>query len=277
MRRHNGPDDWREANRARWDERVALHTASDFYDQDRFRRVRDVLRAFETAEVGDVTGRSLLHLQCHFGQDTLSWAHRGAARVVGLDFSEPAVEAARELAAELGYGPDRAAFVAADVYDAAEAVPDDAYDIVYTGIGALNWLPDLERWADTAASLVAPGGFLYLAEFHPLCDALDDETGSRIVHDYFSRDAWVDEVPGSYTDFGAQTVNNRSVEWQHPIGEVVSALAGAGLHLEFLHEHDMTMFQRFGALRRADDGFYRFPGDRPRVPLMYSLRARRPR
>ncbi|MFI0785219.1 class I SAM-dependent methyltransferase [Streptomyces lydicus] len=277
MRRHNGPDDWREANRARWDERVALHTASDFYDQDRFRRVRDVLRAFETAEVGDVTGRSLLHLQCHFGQDTLSWAHRGAARVVGLDFSEPAVEAARELAAELGYGPDRAAFVAADVYDAAEAVPDDAYDIVYTGIGALNWLPDLERWADTAASLVAPGGFLYLAEFHPLCDALDDETGSRIVHDYFSRDAWVDEVPGSYTDFDAPTVNNRSVEWQHPIGEVVSALAGAGLHLEFLHEHDMTMFQRFGALRRADDGFYRFPGDRPRVPLMYSLRARRPR
>ncbi|MFI1615464.1 class I SAM-dependent methyltransferase [Streptomyces lydicus] len=277
MRRHNGPDDWREANRARWDERVALHTASDFYDQDRFRRVRDVLRAFETAEVGDVTGRSLLHLQCHFGQDTLSWAHRGAARVVGLDFSEPAVEAARELAAELGYGPDRAAFVAADVYDAAEAVPDDAYDIVYTGIGALNWLPDLERWADTAASLVAPGGFLYLAEFHPLCDALDDETGSRIVHDYFSRDAWVDEVPGSYTDFDARTVNNRSVEWQHPIGEVVSALAGAGLHLEFLHEHDMTMFQRFGALRRADDGFYRFPGDRPRVPLMYSLRARRPR
>ncbi|MFD8325025.1 class I SAM-dependent methyltransferase [Streptomyces lydicus] len=277
MRRHNGPDDWREANRARWDERVALHTASDFYDQDRFRRVRDVLRAFETAEVGDVTGRSLLHLQCHFGQDTLSWAHRGAARVVGLDFSEPAVEAARELAAELGYGPDRAAFVAADVYDAAEAVPDDAYDIVYTGIGALNWLPDLERWADTAASLVAPGGFLYLAEFHPLCDALDDETGSRIVHDYFSRDAWVDEVPGSYTDFDAQTVNNRSVEWQHPIGEVVSALAGAGLRLEFLHEHDMTMFQRFGALRRADDGFYRFPGDRPRVPLMYSLRAGRPR
>ena len=143
MRRHTGPDDWREANRAKWDERVAIHTASDYYDQDGFRRARDVLRDFEIAEVGDVTGRSLLHLQCHFGQDTLSWAHRGAARVVGLDFSEPAVETARELAAELGYGPDRAAFVAADVYDAAEAVPDTAYDIVYTGIGALNWLPDL--------------------------------------------------------------------------------------------------------------------------------------
>ncbi|MEE4422482.1 class I SAM-dependent methyltransferase [Streptomyces bugieae] len=277
MRKHTGPDDWRETNRARWDERVAIHTASDFYDQERFRRVRDVIRDFETAEVGDVTGRSLLHLQCHFGQDTLSWAHRGAARVVGLDFSEPAVEAARELAAGLGYGPDRAAFVAADVYDAAEAVPDASYDIVYTGIGALNWLPDLERWADAAASLVAPGGFLYLAEFHPLGDALDDETGARIVHDYFNQDAWVDEVPGTYTDFEAPTVNNRSVEWQHPLGDVVSAVAGAGLRIDFLHEHDMTMFQRFAALRRGDDGYYRFPGDRPRVPLMYSLRASRPR
>ncbi|MGW2389435.1 class I SAM-dependent methyltransferase [Streptomyces lydicamycinicus] len=271
-----GAEDWREANRARWDERVAIHTASDYYDQDRFRRVRDVLRDFEVAEVGDVTGRSLLHLQCHFGQDTLSWAHRGAARVVGLDFSEAAIDTARALAAELGYGPDRAAFVAADVYDAAEAVPDAAYDIVYTGIGALNWLPDLERWADTAASLVAPGGFLYLAEFHPLCDALDDETGSRIVHDYFSRDAWVDEAPGTYTDFGAPTVNNRSVEWQHPLGDVVSALAATGLRIDFLHEHDKTMFQRFTALSRHDDGYHRFAADRPRIPLMYSLRAGRP-
>lgn len=276
MRRITGAEDWREANRARWDERVAIHTASDYYDQDRFRRVRDVLRDFEVAEVGDVTGRSLLHLQCHFGQDTLSWAHRGAARVVGLDFSEAAIDTARALAAELGYGPDCAAFVAADVYDAAEAVPDAAYDIVYTGIGALNWLPDLERWADTAASLVAPGGFLYLAEFHPLCDALDDETGSRIVHDYFSRDAWVDEVPGTYTDFGAPTVNNRSVEWQHPLGDVVSALAATGLRIDFLHEHDKTMFKRFTALSRHDDGYHRFAADRPRIPLMYSLRAGRP-
>ncbi|MGI5259253.1 class I SAM-dependent methyltransferase [Streptomyces angustmyceticus] len=277
MRQRTGPDDWRRTNRARWDERVSLHTASDFYDQEGFRRTRDVLRDFETAEVGDVTGRSLLHLQCHFGQDTLSWAHRGAARVVGLDFSEPAIDTARELAAELGYTPDRAAFVAADVYDAAEAVPDTAYDIVYTGIGALNWLPDLRRWAETAAALVAPGGFLYLAEFHPLCDALDDETGSRIVHDYFSRDAWVDETPGTYADFDAPTVHNRSVEWQHPLGDVVSALAGTGLRIDFLHEHDMTMFRRFSALRRDDDGYHRFPGDRPRVPLMYSLKAGRDR
>ncbi|MEU1347950.1 class I SAM-dependent methyltransferase [Streptomyces sp. NPDC005775] len=270
------PADWREANRAMWDERVPIHADSDFYDLDSFRAGKDALRDFELAEVGDVTGRTLLHLQCHIGVDTLSWARHGAAQVVGLDFSEPAVETARSLAEELGLGPDRAAFVTADVHDAAEAVPDSAYDIVYTGIGALNWLPDIDRWAETAASLVAPGGFLYLAEFHPLTDCLDDATGSQVVHDYFSRDAWVDETPGTYADFDAPTVHNRSVEWQHPVGSVVSALAAAGLRIEFLHEHDVSLFARFPVLERRSDGFYRFPADRPRVPLMYSIKATRP-
>ncbi|MFE0101279.1 class I SAM-dependent methyltransferase [Streptomyces sp. NPDC059009] len=269
------PADWREANRRRWDERVPIHLTGDFYDIEGFVAGEDSLRDFERAEVGDVTGRSLLHLQCHLGLDTLSWARRGASHVVGLDFSEPAVEAARDLAAEIGLGPDRATFVAADVYDAQDAVPDSSYDIVYTGVGALCWLPDIRRWAETAAALVAPGGFLYLAEFHPLTDVLDDETGSRIVYDYFAQDAWVDETPGGYADAETPTVHNRSVEWQHPIGAVVSALAAAGLRIEFLHERHTTLFQRFGALERRD-GAYEFPADRPRIPLMYSLKASKP-
>ncbi|MER5556644.1 class I SAM-dependent methyltransferase [Streptomyces sp. NPDC002793] len=270
------PEDWHEVNRARWDERVAVHAAGDYYDLDAFRSGRDALRGFELAEVGDVTGRTLLHLQCHIGLDTLSWARHGAAQVVGLDFSEPAVETARGLARSLGLPPERAAFVTADVYDAAQAVPDTAYDIVYTGIGALNWLPDVRRWAEVAASLVAPGGFLYLAEFHPVTDCLDDGTGSTIAYDYFSHDAWVDDSPGSYADADAATVHNRSVEWQHPVGEVVSALAAAGLRIEFLHEHDATLFARYPTLVRHADGFYRFPADRPRIPMMYSVRATRP-
>ncbi|MET9434027.1 class I SAM-dependent methyltransferase [Streptomyces sp. NPDC006551] len=270
------PADWREANRARWDERVAIHAASEFYDLDAFRAGKEVLRDFELAEVGDVTGRSLLHLQCHIGLDTLSWARHGASHVVGLDFSEPAVETARSLAADLGLATDRAAFVAADAYDAVEAVPDSSYDIVYTGTGALCWLPDIDRWAETAAALVAPGGFLYVAEFHPLTDSLDDETGTRVVHDYFTRDAWVDTTPGTYADVDAATVHNRSVEWVHPVGEVVTAIAKAGLRIEFLHEHDVSLIPRYGTLRRQEDGYYRFPADRPRVPLMYSLKASRP-
>ncbi|MWA12527.1 class I SAM-dependent methyltransferase [Streptomyces sp. BA2] len=279
------PSDWREANRKRWDERVPLHLASEYYDLEAFRSGKDPLRPFELAEVGDVTGRSLLHLQCHIGLDTLSWARHGASRVVGLDFSEPAVDAARDLAAELGFTADQASFVAADVYDAASAVPDSSYDIVYTGVGALCWLPDIQRWAETAAALVASpssqlrssrgdpnGGFLYLSEFHPLADILDDATGSRIAYDYFARDAWIEETPGGYADMTTPTVHNRTVEWQHPVGEVVSALAAAGLRIDFLHEHDTTLFERFGSLELRD-GVYQFPADRPRIPLMYSLRA----
>jgi SAM-dependent methyltransferase len=269
------PADWRETNRANWDERVPLHAAGDFYDLDGFRAGKEALRSFELAEVGDVTGRTLLHLQCHIGTDTLSWARHGAARVVGLDFSAPAVEVARGLAAGLGFGPERAEFVAADVYDAAGAVPEPSYDIVYTGVGALCWLPDIRRWAETAAALVAPGGFLYLCEFHPLTDVLDDESGSRVVRDYFDRAAQVYDYPGTYAAQSTDTVHNRTVEWQHPLGEVVSALAATGLRIEFLHEHDVSVFQRFEAFERHDDGYYRFPPNRPAIPLMYSLKARR--
>ncbi len=268
------PDGWREDNRAMWDERVPVHVAGSFYDLDGFRTRRDDLRDFETAEVGDVTGKSLLHLQCHIGTDTLSWAHRGAARVVGLDFSAPAVETARALAADLGYGPDRAAFVTSDVYDAATAVPEPSYDVVYTGLGALCWLPDIRRWAETAASLVAPGGFLYLAEFHPVTETLDDETGTRVVRDYFARDAQVWNEPGTYADLDAVTVHNRSVEWQHTLGDVVSALAATGLRIEFLHEHDVSLFPRFRNFE-VRDGYHRFPAGHPRIPLIYSLKASR--
>lgn len=268
----SAPDGWREDNRALWDERVPVHVAGAYYDLDGFRAHPDVLRDFETAEVGDVTGKTLLHLQCHLGTDTLSWAHRGAARVVGLDFSAPAVETARSLAADLGHGPERAAFVTSDVYDAADAVPEASYDIVYTGLGALCWLPDIRRWAETAASLVAPGGFLYLAEFHPITEALDDATGSRIVRDYFSRDPQVYDEPGTYADRSATTVHNRSVEWQHTLGDVVSALAATGLRIEFLHEHDVSLFPRFENFE-VRDGYHRFPADRPRIPLIYSLKA----
>ncbi len=267
--------EWLETNKAMWDERVPIHAASEFYDQDAFRAGKDEIRDFEAAEVGDVTGKRLLHLQCHMGQDTLSWARRGAAQVVGLDFSEPAVEVARGLAAEIGIGPDRARFVVADVYEAASAVPDADYDIVYTGIGALDWLPDIRRWAETAASLVAPGGFLYVADFHPFTHVIDWD-GTRIERDYFDPEAVVTEGSGTYTDFEAPTVNNRSFERMHTLGDIVTAIAAAGLRVEFLHEFDMTLFQRYGDLRRGEDGYFRAPEGRPRLPLMFSVKASRP-
>jgi SAM-dependent methyltransferase len=268
-------EQWIEANRAMWDERVPLHAASALYDQAGFRAGRDEIRGFEAAEVGDVTGKRLVHLQCHMGQDTLSWARRGAAKVVGLDFSKPAIDVARDLAADVGLA-DRAEFVVADVYEAAAALPDEDYDIVYTGIGALYWLPDLWRWAETAASLVAPGGFLYLAEFHPFLQVFGWHSAREVVEDYFRPEPLVTDEPGSYVEIEAETVDNLSFARLHTMGDIVSAICATGLRLEFLHEHDVTVFQQFPELVRGEDGMFRLPEGRPRLPLMYSLKASRP-
>ena len=262
--------DWRGLNRANWDDRVPVHLASEFYDLDGFRAGASSLRPFEVAEAGDVTGKRLVHLQCHVGLDTLSWARNGAL-VTGLDFSAPAMDAARSLAAELGID---AAFVAADVYDAATALGGRRFDVVYTGTGALVWLPDLPRWAAVVAALLEPGGFLYLVEGHPVAQIMDDAEGTSVVRDYFDDQPQVEDYPYTYTD-GPTLNHTRSVQFQHPIGRVVTALADAGLRAEFLHEHDFDAFQRFQSLERHD-GEYRFPAGRPRIPMMFSLRATRP-
>ncbi|MCC3768529.1 bifunctional 2-polyprenyl-6-hydroxyphenol methylase/3-demethylubiquinol 3-O-methyltransferase UbiG [Streptomyces sp. UNOC14_S4] len=269
---------WRDLNHARWEERVAIHSDSDFYDLPGFRAGRDDLRGFERDEAGDVTGKRLLHLQCHIGTDTLSWARHGA-RVTGLDFSAAAVAAARKLAADVGI--DDARFVESDVYDAPSALGGETFDIVYTGFGALCWLPDIDRWARTVAELLAPGGFLYLAEFHPAGACLDMD-GATWAEDYFARDPLVYEEQGTYTDRQARTRHNTAVEWQHPIGDVVSAVTAAGLRLAFLREYDFTLFEQTDGMVKGPDtsgtrpgaaSVYRLPEGRPRVPLIYSLRA----
>src|SRR4051794_22143550 len=264
-------DEWLDANRAMWDERVPLHVGSDFYDVGGFTARPDRIRPFEAEEVGDVQGKSLVHLQCHFGLDTLSWASRGA-RVTGLDFSAPAVDAARALAADLGL---EAEFVAGDVYDAPTLVGRRSFDIVYTGIGALNWLPDIRRWAKVAASLVVTGGFLYVAEFHPITWMFGYGSGLVIERDYFDDEPFRDDDPGSYVEPGAHTLHNVCYEWQHTLGDVVSAIAAEGLTVEFLHEHDLTLFARWPWLERNGVDEFRFPAGQPRVPLMYTIRARK--
>lgn len=266
------PADWLEYNRANWDERVPIHLDGRFYDLPGFLAGRETLADFELAEVGDVRGKSLLHLQSHIGTETLGWARHGAV-VTGLDFSGPAMAAAAALAKQIGVGDSR--WFTANVYDAAETLGGEQFDVVYTGKGALGWLPDIEEWARVAASLVKPGGFLYVSEFHPFGNTLNDDDGRTVAYDYFDRSPQVWDEPGTYADFEAPTQENVTVEFNHGIGEIVSALIAAGLRLEFLHEYDVTMFERFRVLE-SRDGVYRLPEGMPRVPLMYSLRAGKP-
>jgi SAM-dependent methyltransferase len=266
-------DDWWDLNRRMWDERVPIHLDSALYDVAAFRSGErpNVLRDFELTEVGDVDGRDLVHLQCHIGTDTLSWARLGA-RVVGLDFSQPAIDSARSLATEIGVAAE---FVCADVLDAPAAL-GRTFDIVYTGLGAVNWIPDIGRWARTCADLLRPGGFLYLAEFHPFIRIFAWEGDRVIEHDYFDRAPTFGDSPGTYTDFDAPTVDNASYEWQHTLGDVVTAVAEAGLVLELLGEHDHIVYPRWPWLVDDGSGIFRTPAGMPRLPLMYSLRARKP-
>ncbi|MCB9662422.1 MAG: class I SAM-dependent methyltransferase [Sandaracinaceae bacterium] len=253
-----------------WDERVPIHVAGEFYDVAGWKAGRCSLQPFEAAELGSVDGKRLVHLQCHFGMDTLSWARRGA-HVTGLDFSEPAVAAARTLAREASLD---ARFVCADVFDAPAAL-GERYDIVYTGIGALIWLHDIRRWASVVSQLLEPGGCLYLVECHPVTEVF--EAGSLVVqHDYFhdpSGAVW--DEPGTYADPSAVTQANSSVEFRHPISDVLGALLEHGLTLELFHEHDHSAHARWPFMERGADGCFRLPSGMPRLPLLYSLRARR--
>jgi SAM-dependent methyltransferase len=203
--------------------------------------------------------------------DTLSWAREGA-HVTGLDFSAPAIEAAGELAARAGLDAE---WVAADLYDAPAALGGRAYDVVYTGLGALKWLRDLHGWAAVAAGLVRPGGILYLAEFHPFSDVFADET-LEVAYPYWHTGPQAFEDEGTYADLEAKTARRRTFEWSHGLGDVVTAVVDAGLRLELLREHPYTLFARWPFLERGEGGTYRLPAGVPALPLMYSLRALKP-
>lgn len=259
-----------DLNRRWWDERVPLHVESEFYDVDAFRAGVDPAHSvWVLDEMEDVTGLEVVHLQCHFGMETLALARRGA-RVTGLDFSEPAVAHARALAAELGI---EATFVQADVHDAVGAL-GRTFDVVFTGGGALNWLPSADRWARVVAGLLRPGGFLQLGEFHPVAMVFADGE-QRVAHPYLEHEEpTVIDEPGTYADPQAPTVHNRTTEWNHGIGQVVTALIDAGLVLEFLRER-VEIFNDFtGWLVERSPGVWAAPEGE--LPLLYSLRARKP-
>ncbi|MDQ6772900.1 MAG: class I SAM-dependent methyltransferase [Candidatus Dormibacteraeota bacterium] len=266
-------DLYREANRRLWDEWARIHPGSDFYRLEDFKAGWDPLKAFEVEELGDVSGRSLLHLQCHFGRDTLSWARHGA-RVTGADFSPVAMRAARALAAELGL---EATFVECDLYALPSRLPG-RFDIVYTSFGVLGWLPDIVGWAAVVDHFLNPGGTFYIAEFHPVANTLDDEAPEpRVRHGYFHRAApEAFPVRGSYADPEAEVDEEFEYCWNHSLGDVVSALAGRGLVIEFLHEFPFTTDRRLPYLERRSERYWQLPDGKGELPLMYSIRASKP-
>ncbi|MGK9231886.1 class I SAM-dependent methyltransferase [Inquilinus limosus] len=259
-------------NRANWDERVAVHLRSAFYNVDGFRRGETDLGPIEAAEIGDVAGLRVAHLQCHFGLDTMYLARRGA-RVTGLDFSANAIAAARALAAETG---SIAEFVEGDVYDAPRLLGAGLYDLVFTSWGTILWLPDIAGWARVVAALLKPGGRLYFLDDHPAARALDQRGADAPVvptYAYFNDSPFEFDAQGSYADRDAAFTHTRSVEWMHPLGAIVGALLAAGLRLTALREHDATAWQMWPCLVRGEDELWRMPADGPNLPLSLTIEA----
>jgi SAM-dependent methyltransferase len=280
--------EYTDANRRLWDEWTGVHERSAFYDLESFKSGREKrhpfeaapgvrVRTYEVEEIGEVGGKDLLHLQCHFGIDTLSWARLGA-NVTGIDFSAQAVELARGLAAELGLD---ARFVVSSVQDL-EANLDGEFDIVYTSRGAIWWLADLEGWARTVEQFLRPGGVFYITEFHPIMQTLDDASGlrePRVKYPYFPRaEPQSFPVSGSYADHDATIEADIEYGWSHSLAEIVTAVASSGLHIDFLHEFDWVDHRYIALLEESDDGRWKLPSSTPgELPLMYSLRATKPR
>ncbi|MBI2171844.1 MAG: class I SAM-dependent methyltransferase [Chloroflexi bacterium] len=257
------------ANLQHWDEITPIHVKSRFYDVEGFKAGRRSLHAIELVELGNVTGKSLLHLQCHFGLDTLSWARLGA-KVTGVDFSGAAITQAQVLSYETNLP---AAFICSNLYDLPNVL-DAQFDIVFTSYSALAWLPDLRPWAEIVARYVKPGGTFYIAEIHPVSQVFDDDAPSgppAVKNPYFyspEPELW----QGDYADRTARVVNP-SYNWVHSLSDIVNAVINAGLRVEFLHEFPYTVFQQFPFMEQGADGFWRLKGYENSIPLLFSLKA----
>jgi SAM-dependent methyltransferase len=266
-----------EFNRASWDERAPAHAASPDYAFERFVEdpafISDVVR-FDLPRLGDISGLRGVHLQCHIGTDTLSLARLGA-QMTGLDLSPASLAHARELSRRAG---PHVEFVEAELYDAVSVLGAGSFDFVFTGIGALCWLPSVSRWAQVVADLLAPGGRLFIREGHPVLWSLGYERSDQLLvleYPYFEREepqVWDD--PGTYVETDVVFEQNTTHEWNHGLGEIVTAVLDAGMELTMLVEHDSVPWEPLpGQMVKDEHGEWHLTDHPERAPLTYTLQA----
>ncbi|HEX5013920.1 MAG TPA: class I SAM-dependent methyltransferase [Candidatus Limnocylindrales bacterium] len=274
------PSEAVRANNELWDEWTQIHERSEFYDLEGFKRDTAVIRLsdHEREEIGDVRGLSVLHLQCHFGIDSLSWARLGA-NVTGADFSQAAIDLATKTAAEIGLG-DQARFVRSDLFELPNVLEGE-FDLVYTSRGVLGWMPDIRRWAEVVAHFVRPGGRFYITEIHPIAQVFENEGVApgelQLVYPYWEHRAPLafDNI-GSYADPDAPVTVPKEFGWDHGLGEIVTALIEAGLRIESLREYPFLPW-KLDFLEQSADGSWRLPESaKGQLPLSFSILASKP-
>jgi SAM-dependent methyltransferase len=249
---------------------VGIHVKSRFYDVEGWLRDEPVPTSLELQALGNVEGLTLVHLQCHFGMDTLRWARVGAT-VTGVDFSPAAIAEAINLA-ERAQLEVQSRFVCATVYDAPEALVGERFDVVYVSLGSLCWLPSIDMWARSVAKLLRPAGRLYLHDVHPLSNSLDDD-GERFTFGYFEApEPLIFDSTETYTD-GDGIASTTTYEWNHSLAEIFGALHSNGVVVDAFNELDWTVWRQFPWLEESEMGTWTIPADRTRIPLAFTLVA----
>ena len=257
-----------ETNKATWNEKVKVHSKSDMYDLQVFKAGKSSLMPYELKALGDVKGKSLLHLQCHFGQDTLSWSRLGAT-CVGVDLSDEGIKLAKELNAELELDAN---FVCCNVLDTSSYVRE-TFDIVFTSYGVIGWLPDLKPWGKMIAERLKPGGTFYMVEFHPIVWMFDYLEGKPVMkYGYMQDDVIYEEYEGTYANTSSKMIS-KEYGWNHGLSEVINALTEAGLHIDYLNEYDESPYNVLPDLIETDSGM--FVTKDKLYPLIFEVKARK--
>ncbi len=263
-------DKYYKNNLALWNELTEANKNSKSYDLPGFLEGRCSLKSIEKEEVGDVRGKSLLHLQCHFGMDSISWAKRGA-KVTATDFSDKAIKLGEELNREL---KTDVKFILCNLYDLKEKL-HEKYDIVFTSYGVLPWLHDLKKWAELISYFLKEEGFFYIVEIHPFSNVFENERKTKslkVAYPYFYSPEPEEYPPeGSYADKEAE-VRHSSYEWCHTTGDIINSLISAGLRIEFLHEFPFCVYDKFPFMYKDKDGWWKLK-DKENLPLLFSLKA----
>jgi len=255
-------------NRKLWNARTPVHVDSDFYGMKDFLSGKSSLKQIELNILGDIKDKSILHLQCHFGQDSLSLARMGA-NVTGVDLSDAAIAKGKELNTELGLKAD---FICCDIYDLKNHL-DKKFDLVFTSYGTIGWLPDLDKWADIVVHFLKPGGTFIFVEFHPIVWMFDDEF-TKIEYPYFNKDAIITQSKGTYTDRNA-SIELTEYGWNHPLDEVISSLLKQGLVLQDFKEYDYSPYNCFQGMKEESADHYYIEKLDKKIPLVYSLKLSR--
>ncbi len=251
-------------NKASWNSKVAAHVQSEFYDNASFLQGRNTLNSIELNLLGDVKGKSVLHLQCHFGQDSLSLARMGA-QVTGVDFSEEAIQTARDFNTQIG---TQAQFICCDIYDLPNHLKQQ-FDIVFTSYGTIGWLPDLQKWASVVSQFLKPGGHFIMADFHPIVWMMDNHF-NHIAYSYFNTEEIIETETGTYADREAP-ITNETVSWNHPTSELLNNLIQQGISIQRFDEYDYSPYNCFQETEEFEPGKFRIKHLLNKIPMVYSI------